>query len=453
MEVQNSQFTLLTKRRFAPLFATQFLGALNDNLFKNALLVIVVSQIVSVAGNSANFFTNLAVGLFILPYLLFSTTAGQLADKFDKALLIRRIKLAEVLIMLCGCFALYSLNLYLMLGILFLLGLQSTFFGPLKYAVIPQHLHANELLAGNAQVAMGTFVSILLGTLIGGWVVTLPNGRFYLGIATVGVAILGWLCSRAIPEAPATDSSKMTWNPLRDTMSNFALIRHNRSVFYCVLSISWFWLFGGCFLTQVPNFAVTVLHGEPQLISVLLAAFITGIASGCLLCTKLSGEQVEPGIIPLGALGLSVFSIDLYFSSNSYQATFEFLTPVTAIQFIGLWEGLHILLDLICIGLFGGFFIVPLYTIVQQRTDSRQRARVIAANNIMNAVFMVSGSLIGMACLSLLGWTIPEFFLFMALLNAAVLTCILYRVPEFTQRCSAWLKANIATLRKNRRQH
>ena len=441
---------MLTKKRFAPLFATQFLGALNDNLFKNALLVIIVSQVVSLAGNSVNFITNLAVGLFILPYLLFSTTAGQLADRFDKAMLIRRIKLTEILIMLAGCYALYSLNLYLMLGILFLLGMQSTFFGPLKYAIIPQHLHSSELLAGNAQVGMGTFVSILLGTLVGSWMVTVPDGRYYLGAATVAAAVIGWLCSRAIPEAPATETAEMTWHPVRNTIDNFALTRQDPTVFYCVLGISWFWLFGGCILTQVPNFAVAILHGEPQLISVLLAAFIVGVAAGCLLCSKLSGNRVEPGIIPLGAMGLSAFSIDLYLAANNYQTTLALLTPVSAMQFIGLWAGLHILLDLVCIGLFGGFFIVPLYAMVQARTDSRQRARVIAANNIMNAVFMISGSLLGMACLTLLGLTIPEFFLFMGLLNAAVLTCIFYRAPEFIQRFIAWLTTNMTWLRKKR---
>ena len=229
-----------------PLFVTQFLGALNDNLFKQGLLIIVVSQMVLVAGSSADFFTNLAAGLFILPYYLFSTTAGQLADSYDKAMLIRRIKLAEMLIMTVGAYSLYSLDLNLMLMVLFLLGLQSTFFGPIKYAIIPQHLEPSELLAGNAQVGMGTFVSILLGTLIGGWLVTMPSGRLMLGIATISVATIGWLSSSAIPAAPPFVSAPPTWNPLRDSLKNFVMARQNKTVFCCVLSISWFWLFGSC---------------------------------------------------------------------------------------------------------------------------------------------------------------------------------------------------------------
>ncbi len=447
-----SQFELFQKRRFLPLFATQFLGALNDNLFKNAVLVIVVSQVVSLSGNSTDFVTNLAVGLFILPYLLFSTTAGQLADNFDKAMLIRRIKAAEIVIMVVACFSLYTLHLPVMLTVLFLLGLQSTFFGPLKYAIIPQHLRAEELLAGNAQVGMGTFVSILMGTLLGGWLIALPNGRFMLGAAIVTVAVIGWLCSREIPTAPPTaaTTAAITWNPLRDTATNFALARENRTVFYCILCISWFWLFGGCFLTQVPNFAVAVLHGDPQLISLLLAAFIVGVACGCLLCTRLSGHRVEPGIVPLGAIGLSLFSLDTYLTSLSYQQNTAFIGKISPLQFVELWDGLHILLDLGCVGLFGGFFIVPLYAMIQGRTDSGQRARVIAANNICNAVFMISGSLLGIACLTLLGWTIPEFFLVLSLLNALFLAWIFYQVPEFRVRFLLMVAGHVTSFRARR---
>ena len=397
---------------------------------------------VTLSGNSANFFTNLAAGLFILPYFLFSTTAGQMADSYDKAVLIRRIKLVEVLIMLMGCYSLYTLDLNLMLTTLFLLGLQSTFFGPLKYAIIPQHLQAHELMAGNAQVGMGTFVSILLGTLIGGWLVTMSDGRLILGAATVAVAALGWLSSTAIPAAPPDESNPPSWNPLRDAARNFSLARKNRTVFYCILSISWFWLFGSCFLTQVPNFSVTVLQGEPQLISILLGAFIIGVAVGCLLCSRLSSNRVEPGIIPLGAIGLTLFAIDLYLSSSAYHSSLTSTAEISIIQFFREISGIHVFVDLILIGLFGGLFIVPLYAMIQERTDSGKRARIIAVNNIINAIFMVLGSVLGIICLAILDWTIPEFFLFTAFLNMAFTCFVFFQVPEFIERFKIWLTSN-----------
>ena len=308
-----SQFHLFTQRRFLPFFITQFLGAFNDNLFKNALLVIVVSTAAAGSDSSTNFTTNLAVGLFILPFFLFSTTAGQLADTYDKAMLMRRVKLAEIFIMLAGTYALMTENFNFMLVILFLLGTQSAFFGPAKYSLIPQHLNNDELLAGNAQISMGTFGSILLGTLIGGWMVTLENGIAMLSGLIVLVSLIGWVSSREIPEAPSENpGQKLRLNPFTETSGNFRMARENRTVFYCILAISWFWLYGGCFLTQVPNYTVTILNGHPRLISILLGAFIVGVAIGSLLCNRLSKGAVEPGIVPLGALGLSIFAFDLY---------------------------------------------------------------------------------------------------------------------------------------------
>ena len=365
---------------------TQFLGALNDNLFKNALLVIVVSSAVAGSEASTNFTTNFAVGLFILPFFLFSTTAGQLADTYDKAMLMRRVKLAEIFIMLAGSYALITQNLNFMLLILFLLGTQSAFFGPAKYSLIPQHLNSDELLAGNAQISMGTFGSILLGTLIGGWMVTLENGITLLSGAIVLVSIIGWLCSREIPEAPSENpKQKLSLNPFAETAGNFRMARENRTVFHCILAISWFWLYGGCFLTQVPNFTVTVLNGHPRLISILLGAFIVGVALGSLLCNRLSRGVIEPGIVPLGAIGLSIFAFDLSFASIAYQETHGSLSSIMPSQFIGLEGGAHILIDLVLIGMFGGFFIVPLNSMVQQRTAANNRARVLSVNAIINA--------------------------------------------------------------------
>ena len=434
-----SQFNLFFQRRFLPFFVTQFLGAFNDNLFKNSLLVIVVSSAMAGSDSTTNFTTNLAAGLFILPYFLFSTTAGLLADKYDKALLIRRIKIAEIIIMLAGCYALWSLNITLMLAILFCLGTQSSFFGPIKYSIIPQHLDNSELLGANAQVGMGTFVSILLGTLIGGWIVTMEQGPIWVGGLTVAVAIIGWLSSKEIPPAPsASDDIRISLNPIAEARQNFKLAKKDPTVFYCILANSWFWLYGGSFLTQVPNFAVTVLNGHATLITILLAAFIIGVAIGSLLCTKLSGGVVEPGIVPIGAIGLTVFAIDLFFSSSAFQLGNQSASSVLPVQFFGLIGALRVTFDLIFIGLFGGLYIVPLYSMIQQRSASDVRARVLSVNNICNAFYMVVGSIIGIICLSILSWTIPQFFFGIAVMNMLFTGYIFYRVPEFLHRFKIW---------------
>lgn len=439
------QFYLFTKRRFAPFFITQFLGALNDNLFKNALLVIVVSSAVANNDSSTNFITNLAAGLFILPFFLFSTTAGHLADRFDKAYLIRRIKFAEIILMLVGCYSLWQANINLMLAVLFLLGVQSAFFGPIKYAIIPQHVESNELLAANAQVGMGTFVSILLGTLIGGWLVTEPQGPMQLGALIILVAIIGWISSCQIPKAPPEKSSSgnsALFNPFKETAMNFGLAKHNKTVLYCIFCSSWFWLYGACFLTQVPNFSVAILGGDPKLISILLGCFIVGVAIGSLCCNRLSRGQVEPGLVPIGALGLSLFAIDLYFSSNHYAAINNGGGSVAPIVFLSMASGLRILADLLFIGLFGGIFIVPIYAMIQRNTDGKTRARVLSVNNILNALFMVSGSLLGMLFLSRLGWTIPQFFLLLALFNFAYMAAIFYLEPTFIHAFKRWANLN-----------
>ena len=445
MDNNRGQFHLFTKRRFLPLFITQFLGALNDNLFKNALLVIVVSTAIGAADSNTNFITNLAAGLFILPFFLFSTLAGHLADHFDKAYLIRRIKFAEIVLMLMGFFSLWQVNINLMLLVLFLLGVQSAFFGPLKYAIIPQHISDNELLAANAQVGMGTFVSILLGTLIGGWLVTEPQGPMQLGALIVLVAIIGWLSSCQIPNAPSEktpNAHRVPFNPIRETAVNYRLAKHNKTVFYCIFSCSWFWLYGACFLTQVPNFSVSILGGDPKLISVLLGAFIIGVAMGSLCCNRLSRGQVEPGLVPIGAIGLSLFAIDLYFSSTAYAAINSSRDTVLPLAFLSMSAGLRVVVDLLFIGIFGGLFIVPIYAMIQRNTDGITRARVISVNNIFSALFMVSGSLLGMFFLSYLGWSIPQFFLILAFLNLIFMGTIFYLEPVFVRRFKRWANLN-----------
>ena len=441
------QFYLFTKRRFVPFFITQFLGALNDNLFKNALLVIVVSTAVANADSNTNFLTNLAAGLFILPFFLFSTIAGHLADRFDKAYLIRRIKFAEIILMLAGCFSLWQENITLMLVVLFLLGVQSAFFGPIKYAIIPQHVESHELLAANAQVGMGTFVSILLGTLIGGWLVTEPQGAMQLGALIILVAIIGWISSCQIPKAPPEKTNSkysVSFNPIKETAVNFGLAKQNKTVIFCIFSNSWFWLYGACFLTQVPNFSVAILGGDPKLISILLGCFIVGVAIGSLCCNRLSRGQVEPGLVPIGALGLSLFAIDLYFSSSYFASLNTSANSIAPLTFLSMLPGIRILADLLFIGLFGGLFIVPIYAMIQRNTNGQTRARVLSVNNILNALFMVSGSLLGMLFLSQLGWTIPQFFLLLALFNLIYMAIIFYLEPIFILSFRHWTGLNRA---------
>ena len=437
-----NQFSLYGERRFLPFFITQFLGAFNDNLYKNALLVIIVSNADIGSDSEVNFLTNFAVGLFILPFFLFSATAGQLADRFDKAVLMRKVKFCEIMIMLLAAFSLFNQNLTIMLCILFFLGTQSAFFGPLKYSIIPQHLTKKELLAGNAQVGMGTFVSILLGTLIGGWIITIKDGTYILGFLMIAMALIGWISSHQIPTAPPVNKELTTsLNPFREISKNFHLASQDKTVWYCILAISWFWLYGGCFLTQVPNFTVSVLNGHPRMVSILLGAFIVGVASGALLCNRLSKGIVNPALVTVGTLGLSLFAFDLSYASSIFAAANVNLKDIMPGEFLTLKGSMRLSLDLVLIGMFGGLFIVPLNAMVQARTDISVRARVISINNIINSAFMVGGSLLGILFLTILKWSILEFFVAIAILNIAFMSMIFSKVPEFKSSFILWLRS------------
>jgi len=433
------QFQLLKSRRFLPLFLTQFFGALNDNLFKNALLVMIVSASITgvAAGNSnTNALVNLAAGLFILPFFLFSAISGQLADKYEKSRIIRQIKLAEILIMLIGFVALWCEALWLLMVVLFMMGVQSTFFGPVKYSILPQHLHENELVAGNAQVGMGTFVAILIGTIAGSLLGGAENSAWLVGMAVVAVAVVGWLSSREIPLAETkAPNLKIDWNVPRISWRLIKLASEKRTVFLAILGISWFWMLGASYLTQMPNFTVTVLRGSPGVIALILSAFTVGVAIGSLLCDRLSGHRVEIGLVPLGSIGLSLFGIDLYFASHGYSG----INGVGPLSFIVQPGGFRVLFDILMIGLFGGLYIVPLYAMVQARTDDEKRARVIGCNNILNALFMVFSSLLGILFLGVAGFSIPDLFLTVALMNIAIAVFIFQQVPEFTMRFLVWL--------------
>jgi 1-acyl-sn-glycerol-3-phosphate acyltransferase len=429
---ENSQFALLRQRRFGPFFLTQFAGAFNDNVFKNALLIMIAFSSLDTA-----LMTNLAAGLFILPFFLLSATAGQIADRYEKSRLMRLIKLAEIVIMTLGATALMLEAEWLLLGVLFLMGTQSAFFGPVKYSILPQHLHETELVGGNGLVEMGTFVAILLGTISGGVLIALDQGPLYTGITVIILAVFGWLASRGIPEAPANDPDlRVDWNVVRQTWAMIDMARGTRAVFQSVLGISWFWMLGTVYLTQFPNYTRLTLGGDEHVVTLLLATFSVGVAVGSVLCERLSGHRVELGLVPFGSIGLSLFGFDLFCAAHLPWTGEMLRTPA---EFLADPAGLRVIFDLAMLGLFGGFYIVPLYAIVQSRSEPTQRSRIIAANNILNALFMVGAALLAIALLKGAGLSIPMLFLVMAGLNVAGAVYIYTLVPEFLMRFLVWL--------------
>ena len=436
---EGGQFALLAQRRFAPFFWTQFLGAANDNLFKFAFTVLVTYQL-QVSWLPADL-AGLVIGaLFILPFLLFSATSGQLADKLDRRLLIVWLKRAEVLIMALAAWGFFVQNIPLLLVSIFLMGLQSAVFGPVKFAYLPQHLSERELTGGNGVVEMGTFVAILLGNVAGGLIIAVPEiGAHHVGFTCVALAVLGRWAAHHIPASPAMDPGlRINWNPVTETWRNLKLAHGNTVVFRSVLGISWMWFFGAVFLSMFPAFAKDVLHGDEQVASLLLVVFSVGIATGSLLCEVLSRRQVEIGLVPLGAIGMSVFSIDLYFATRG-------LPPASGLglaAFVADAAHWRVLVDLALLSLFAGLYSVPMYALIQMRSQPTHRARIIAANNILNALFMIASALIAGALLSM-GFTIPQMFLLVGLANAVVAFYIFMLVPEYLLRFVAWVASRL----------
>ncbi|CAN7660637.1 MFS transporter [Duganella sp. LjRoot269] len=441
---QPNQFSLLSQRRFAPFFWTQFLGAFNDNLFKTALVVILTFDALSWTTLSPSLITNLIPGLFILPYVLFSATAGQLADKFEKSGLTRFVKWLEVVIMCVAGLGWFTHTLWLLVAAVVGMGIHSTLFGPVKYAYLPQQLKPEELIGGNGVTEMGTFVGILLGEILGAvLVVQRPNGIALEAIATIAVALLGLIASYRIPNAPApVPELKVSWNFVGESIRNINFSRKNRVVFLSMLGNSWFWFYGALVLAQFPVYAKDFLHGDHSVFVLLLTVFSLGVGAGSLLCERLSGRKVEIGLVPFGSIGLSLFGADLYFSSQHFAAIAGALASGPHLDAFAMMASHHaiwrILFDVLMIGMFGGFFIVPLFALIQIRCDPAHISRTIAGMNILNALFMVAAA--GVAILLLgQGFTIPQLFLVTALLNAVVAIYIFSLVPEFLMRFLAWL--------------
>ncbi|WP_395004464.1 MFS transporter, partial [Undibacterium sp.] len=436
---QHSQFTLLKERRFAPFFWTQFFGAFNDNFFKTALLTILTYDALTWTTMDVGVLNNLIPGLFILPFVLFSATSGQLADKFEKGKVARYVKLLEIGIMGIAAYGWMSHNIWILVAAVAGMGIHSTLFGPVKYAYLPQHLHSNELVGGNGVIEMGTFVGILLGQILGAmlvvhkvWGVELVAGGCIL------FAVLGWLFSLRIPHSPApVPDLEINWNPATESFRNLSFSRKNRPVFLSLLANSWFWFYGAILLAQFPLYAKDYLHGDHSVFVLLLTIFSFGVGAGSLLCERLSGHKVEIGLVPFGAIGLSIFGFDLYLSSLMYTNT----AAVTAMSFLDQVGSYKILFDIFMIGIFGGLYIVPLFALIQTRCDPNHLSRTIAGMNIMNALFMVVAALAAMLMLKQ-GFTIPQIFMATAILNALVAIYIFSVVPEFLMRFVAWILIN-----------
>ena len=442
----SNQFSLLGQRRFAPFFATQFLGALNDNIFRNGLVILITFQGVMVAGMDHTQLANVAAGLFILPFFLFSATAGQLADKYEKSMLIRWVKTLEIVLMVLAAVALFTGSYALLLLVLFLMGCQSTMFGPVKYAYLPQQLADDELVGGNALVESGTYVAIILGLIVGGVAVgdeiagvLAFDKQTILGSCLVLVAVTGYMTSRQVPQTRAVDPGlKINWNAWSETWRIVQFAREERSVFLSILGISWFWFFGSAMTIQIPAYTLDIMNGNEAISILLLAAFAIGVGIGSLFCERMSGHRIELGLVPFGSIGLSLFAMDLYFA----QPTAIEAPANSVAEFLARPGGWRVWIDLALIGAFGGIYSVPLYALIQKRSKRQHLSRIIAANNIINSFLMVGAVVLSMVLLKS-GFSIPELFLVIAVLNALVAVYIYSLLPEFLMRFLAWIIISI----------
>ena len=428
-----SQFRVLFTRRLGPLFVTQFLGAFNDNVFKQALIIILVFGSLAVT-EETDFLANAAAALFVLPFFLFSATAGALADRFEKASLIRKVKLFEICIAILIGVALALQNVATLFFVLFLLGAQSTFFGPLKFSILPQHLRDSELVGGNGVIEMGTFVAILLGTLVGGVIAGLTGVAAWLIAMVLVVAICGYIASWFIPEAHSANEKEINWNPFTETLNLIRFAKDKRSVFQSILGVSWFWLIGSIYIAQIANLTKEHLYGMESVVTLILCVFTIAIAVGSLLCERLSGKRLEIGLVPVGAAGISLFGFDAYWAINALEPG----SGREALDFLKADGSVRLLVDLGLMGIFAGIYVVPMQALIQSRTPTDRRARVIAAGNIINSIFILFGAGIAILWLSWLDYSIPSLFLLVSVLNACVAAYIFHNVPEFSMRFLVW---------------
>jgi acyl-[acyl-carrier-protein]-phospholipid O-acyltransferase/long-chain-fatty-acid--[acyl-carrier-protein] ligase len=414
--------------RFLPLFKTQFLGAFNDNMLKNALVMLLTYRVASQAGYNVPVLVTIAASMLIIPSLFFSATAGELADKFDKSKITRIIKTVEIAIMCVATLGFLTTNVPVLFLALFGMGVHSTFFGPIKLALLPQHLIEGELLPGNAYIEAGTFLAILLGTLVGGLLVLAPYGGLVISAALIAVAVTGLITSLKIPPAPPHDASlRMHWNIFGETWRIINYARQDKNIYLCILGISWFWLVGATFLAQVAPFVKTFLHAEARVVTVLLTMFSIGIGAGSLLSNRLLRGQIQVTYVPVAALAISVFGIDLFFASH--HAAGHSAALLTVWQFLRSFTGWRVMFDFLMMAVAGGIYIVPLYASVQHEGAPAHLARLIAAINVLGAAFMVASAL-GTVLLLALHFSIPQIFLATALINLVVAVYICRLLPD-----------------------
>jgi 1-acyl-sn-glycerol-3-phosphate acyltransferase len=437
------QFALLGQRRFAPFFWTQFLGAGNDNIFKFAFTVLATNNAAEWGGFDPKVAGMIIAGLFVLPFVLFSATCGQLADKYEKSMLTRLVKNLEIAFMVLIAIGFMTKAVWLLLVGVFLMGCHSTLFGPVKFAYLPQHMRDAELVGANGMVEMGTFTAILLGTMLGGALVDIPGmGPTYVAVFSLVVAVIGRVCAGYMPLSPPPEPNlKINWNPVTETLTNLKIAYKNRAVFHSLIGNSWLWFFGSIFLTSFTGVSKEVLGGTTGVVTLQLAVFSVGIGLGCVLCEKMSGHKIEIGLVPFGAIGMTAFAVDLYFASRGLQPTIGADGKVVLLgvmQLFSSWKYIRVILDLFLLAMFAGFFSVPLYAMMQARSEKQYRARIIAANNILNAVFMLVAAAMATVLLKS-GLTLPQLYLVVGIMNAAVALYIFLLIPEFLMRFVVWM--------------
>jgi 1-acyl-sn-glycerol-3-phosphate acyltransferase len=436
------------QRRFLPFFCAQACGAFNDNLLKNVLIILVTYQAARWSALRPELLANIAAALFIAPFLVFSGIAGQLGERFDKTRILKGVKALEIIIMLVAAIGFLQHRVALLLFALFMMGVHSTFFAPAKYGLLPQVLNADELVGGNALLETGTFLAILLGTLAAGLLAGHSNTS-WIAASLVLIALVGFASSLAIPRSQAVAPNQhLDWNPWTSTLDNLRAARESRTVLLSILGMSWFWFFGALVLVQLPLYCHNVLHGDESLVTLTIAMFAVGVGVGSLLCERLSGRQVEIGLVPFGSIGLTLFTIDWVLATPRVDAH----VLLTAQALLALPGGIRTLLDIAAVGVFGGFFVVPLNALVQQRSRPEALARVIGANSILNALFMVAAAALAAVGLAR-GLTVLQLIFLAALMNAIVAIYIYTLVPEFLLRFVCWLLVHTLYRLKKRGEH
>ena len=429
-------FALFTQRRFLPFFGTQLMNALNDNIYKNALILLFTMQALSGDQVQASTLINICAGVLMLPFILFSGYAGQFSDKYDKSVVIRYVKFFEVCIIIVGTVGLYLNNNFILISALFLLGMQTTFLSPIKYSFFPQHLHDDELMRGNGFLEMGYFSAILFGTILGTVLMSYEQGSRYVSVAILIVSLLGWLFCLQVPKTKASDPDlKIEWNPFKENWTVLKLIAQNRTIFLSVLALAWFWFFCSVFLAQIPSYTMLYLGGDKQVVSSIFGLFAISIGVGAMLCDRISNKHVEVGLIPFGMIGLTLFLFD-FTNRDAIIATEQ----LPLLPFIKA-HGIRSFVDVSCMGISCGLYLVPLYTLIQKRTPIELCSRVISGSNIVGALFMVLASVYAIIMVNL-GFTIADIFWYTSVATLILTIGVLQAVPEFMIRFFAWILVN-----------